>query len=57
MDPDKLEGYGKAFIVEDSDDNFILSAQETKVALEGVPNLQGLKDRQLHFILKVRIYN
>ena len=38
--PSNLEVYGKAFLVEDNDENNIISMSETRVALEGIPALQ-----------------
>lgn len=53
VNPDKLEAYGKAFVVEDTDENSVLSISETKIALEGVPVVQDMGPRQLHYLLKL----
>ena len=38
--PSNLETYGKAFLVEDDDENNVINLSETRVALEGIPALQ-----------------
>uniref|UniRef100_H2Y9S5 EF-hand domain-containing protein n=1 Tax=Ciona savignyi TaxID=51511 RepID=H2Y9S5_CIOSA len=53
VNPDNLEGYAKAFLVEDVDENSVINMDETRVALEGIPGLQGMNDKQVNYILKV----
>ncbi|XP_076812994.1 uncharacterized protein LOC143459655 isoform X2 [Clavelina lepadiformis] len=53
VNPANLEVYGKAFLVEDNDENYIVNLGETRVALEGIPALQNLNDKQVNYILKV----
>nr|XP_026696037.1 trichohyalin isoform X2 [Ciona intestinalis] len=53
VEPASLEIYGKAFLVEDRDENYLLNMEETRVALEGIPSLQGMSDKQINYILKV----
>ncbi|XP_078487694.1 uncharacterized protein LOC100179464 [Ciona intestinalis] len=53
VEPANLEIYGKAFLVEDGDENYLLNMEETRVALEGIPSLQGMSDKQINYILRV----
>jgi len=45
VDPANLESYGKAFLVEDDDENNIITMDQTRVALDGISSIQVLRRR------------
>ncbi|XP_078594973.1 uncharacterized protein LOC144872557 isoform X1 [Branchiostoma floridae x Branchiostoma japonicum] len=49
----KLEGYAKAFIVEDLDEDNILNLQETRIALEGIQSITNVSRKQTDYVLRV----
>lgn len=53
VNPANLEGYGKAFLVEDTDKNYTLNLSEANIALEGIPALKDINDKQKNYILKI----
>ena len=53
VDPNKLESYAKAFVVEDDDLDTKLSFKEANVALDGVPSVQQMTNKQLDYVLSV----
>ncbi|CAG2254687.1 unnamed protein product [Mytilus edulis] len=53
VDPNKVESYAKAFVVEDDDMDTVLSFKETNVALDGVPSVQQMTNKQLDYVLSV----
>lgn len=53
VNPANLDGYGRAFLVEDTDGNYTLNMSEVNVALEGIPALKDINDRQKNYILKI----
>ncbi|CAH1266503.1 Hypp3399 [Branchiostoma lanceolatum] len=53
IDRNKLEGYAKAFIVEDLDEDNILNLQETRIALEGIQSITNVSRKQTDYVLRV----
>ncbi|XP_052781998.1 uncharacterized protein LOC128218381 [Mya arenaria] len=53
VDPGLIETYARAFVVEDDDFNTVISAKETRQALEGVPSVQQLTHKQFEYVFKV----
>nr|XP_034317865.1 zinc finger CCCH domain-containing protein 13 isoform X1 [Crassostrea gigas] len=53
VDPMNLDGYAKAFVVEDTDYDTVLNSSDTKVALDGIEMLQHLTEKQLDYVFKV----
>ncbi|XP_041349516.1 uncharacterized protein LOC121368836 [Gigantopelta aegis] len=53
VDKNRLESYARAFGVEDDDLDTILTADETRTALEGVPSIQQITEKQMDYVLKV----
>ncbi|KAI0222505.1 hypothetical protein LSAT2_026249 [Lamellibrachia satsuma] len=53
VDPNKLDMYARAFVVEDDDKDGVVYPREAKIALEGVPSIQAISKKQLEYILKV----
>ncbi|PAA92840.1 hypothetical protein BOX15_Mlig002220g3 [Macrostomum lignano] len=54
VDPNKLETYGKAFVVEDFDDmDGLINVRCAKRAISMVPSVAGLSERQIDYALQV----
>lgn len=53
VDRSHLEMYGRAFTLEDEDEDGIISYEQMLVAFEGVPSIAGMSRKQLMFVLKV----
>lgn len=53
VDPGLIESYARAFVVEDNNFDTVISAKETKQALEGVPSVQHLTPKQFDYVFKV----
>lgn len=53
VDPSKIEGYARAFVVEDDDMDQVLSYKESRTALNGIPTIQQMTTKQLEYVLKV----
>ncbi|KAL4226193.1 hypothetical protein ACF0H5_014179 [Mactra antiquata] len=54
VEQSKIENYARAFVVEDSNDlDTVLNCQEAKTALDGVPSVQHLTNKQMEYVLKV----
>ncbi|CAH3016959.1 unnamed protein product [Porites evermanni] len=48
-----LEMYGRAFTLEDEDEDGLISYEQMLLALEGVPSVAGMSRKQLMFVLQV----
>ncbi|XP_053377938.1 uncharacterized protein LOC123530293 [Mercenaria mercenaria] len=53
VEKSKLDTYARAFVVEDSDLDTVLKCNEAKVALDGVPSIQHITNKQMEYVLKV----
>ncbi|XP_032242088.2 uncharacterized protein LOC5516299 isoform X2 [Nematostella vectensis] len=53
VDRSKIEVYGRAFTVEDEDEEGILTYEQMLMALEGVPTITGMSRQQLNYVLQV----
>ncbi|XP_046353248.2 uncharacterized protein LOC124133067 [Haliotis rufescens] len=53
VDPGKLEGYARAFVVEDRDLDTVINFLETQTALDGVTSIQHMTSKQIQYVLKV----
>lgn len=53
VDPNKIEGYARAFVVEDDNMDQVLSYQESRTALNGISTIQQMTAKQLEYVLKV----
>ncbi|XP_022805080.1 DNA ligase 1-like [Stylophora pistillata] len=53
VDRSRLEMYGRAFTLEDEDEDGMISYEQMMLALEGVPSIAGLSRKQLMFVLQV----
>ncbi|XP_072051146.1 uncharacterized protein [Amphiura filiformis] len=49
----KIEPFGRAFVVEDDDQDCCLEYQELRNALDGVQSLSEIKRKQIEYVLKV----
>ncbi|XP_050412886.2 trichohyalin [Patella vulgata] len=53
VNPDRLDSYAKAFVVEDGDLDTVITFQEIRTALEGVPSVQHITNKQVDYVFKV----
>ncbi|XP_078343229.1 uncharacterized protein LOC144628969 isoform X2 [Oculina patagonica] len=53
VDRSRLEMYGRAFTLEDENEDGIISYEQMLLALEGVPSIAGMSRKQLLFVLQV----
>lgn len=53
VEPQKIDGYAKAFVVEDDDMDTKLNYTEGRTALDNVQSLQAITTKQLEYVLKV----
>lgn len=53
VDPGLIESYARAFVVEDDDFDTVISAKETRTALEGVPSVNQMTPKQFEYVFKV----
>ncbi|XP_076448070.1 uncharacterized protein LOC143284853 [Babylonia areolata] len=54
VNPDLLEGYARAFVVEDHDLDTVINLSESKTALEGIPTVNKMTPKQLDYVFRVR---
>ncbi|XP_060590100.1 uncharacterized protein LOC132745252 [Ruditapes philippinarum] len=53
VEKSKIDTYARAFVVEDSDLDTVLKCHEAKIALDGVPSIQHITNKQMEYVLKV----
>ncbi|ELT92842.1 hypothetical protein CAPTEDRAFT_224063 [Capitella teleta] len=53
VDTSKLDMYARAFVVEDDDLDCVIYAREAKLALDGVPCLVSISNKQLQYITQL----
>ncbi|XP_069142672.1 eukaryotic translation initiation factor 5B-like [Argopecten irradians] len=53
VDPTKIDGYAKAFVIEDEDFDTVININALKIALEGIETLSKMTPRQREYVIKV----
>lgn len=53
VEPNKLDIYAKAFVVEDDDLDHVIQTRDARNALDAIPTVQNVTEKQVDYILKV----
>ncbi|ESP04567.1 hypothetical protein LOTGIDRAFT_237315 [Lottia gigantea] len=53
VDPNKIDSYAKAFVVEDSNLDTVITYKEIRTALDGIPTAQHVTNKQKDYVFKV----
>ncbi|XP_033745323.1 LOW QUALITY PROTEIN: uncharacterized protein LOC117330881 [Pecten maximus] len=53
VDPTKIDGYAKAFVIEDDDFDTVININALQIALEGIEALSKMTPKQREYVIKV----
>ncbi|XP_052104237.1 zinc finger CCCH domain-containing protein 13-like [Mytilus californianus] len=53
VDPKKVDGYAKAFVVEDTNFDTFIDYKNTKSALDGIESIQHMTPKQMEYVFRV----
>ncbi|XP_067929601.1 uncharacterized protein [Watersipora subatra] len=53
VDQKVVDGYARAFVVEDSRKTGIIHYSEARTALEGIASISGMKEKQIDYVMKI----